>query len=46
MKNNFSKTLRELSAVAHNKAGREIACAMADVELLLRENGSDQIEKT
>jgi hypothetical protein len=46
MKNNCSKTLRELSVIVHNKAAREIVCAMADVGLLLRENGSDQIEKT
>jgi hypothetical protein len=46
MKNNFSKTLWELSVVVHTKAAREIACAMADVALLLRENGSDKIEKT
>jgi hypothetical protein len=44
MKKSFSKTLRELSVVVHNKAARGIACVMADVGLLLKENGSDQTE--
>lgn len=43
--NNDTMILLELCVVVH-KSAREIACAMADVGLLLRENGSDQSETT